>query len=145
VYLIDIIQFPVKNSPLDISSLQVDYAEKGLSLRQIAAQKIHSRQVISDVLKANGVHLRAPRQIHENPSRLKFGYRKKAGKVVPHMGEQQVIQAIKDLKGEGMTLRGIAQRMTALRIPSKNGKPKWHPMMVKRILDAFKNEIAVKI
>jgi hypothetical protein len=51
------------------------------------------------------------------------------------MGEQQVIAATKDLRTEGMTLRQIALRMTALRIPSKNGKIKWHPMMVKRILD----------
>jgi hypothetical protein len=38
------------------------------------------------------------------------------------MGEQQVVAAIKDLRREGMTFRQIAQRMTALRIPSKNGK-----------------------
>ena len=135
VYLIDIIQLTIKNPPLDISSLQVDYVEKGLSLRQIAAQKFHSRQVISEALKTNGVRLRAPGQGHGNPSQLKFGYRKEAGKVVPHMGEQQVIGAIKDLRAEGMTFRQIAQRMTALRIPSKNGKMKWHPMMVKRISD----------
>lgn len=61
-----------------------------------------------------------------------------------HLGEQQVIGAVKDLKAEGMTLRQIAQRMMALRIPSKNGKIKWHPMMIKRILDSFKNEIESK-
>jgi hypothetical protein len=51
------------------------------------------------------------------------------------MGDQQIISAIEDLKADGMTLRQIAQRMSVLRIPSKNGKVKWHPMMVKRILD----------
>jgi hypothetical protein len=29
--------------------------------------------------------------------------------------------------------------MTALNIPSKNGKKKWHPMMIKRIIDAYKS------
>lgn len=131
----DIIQVPVKNTHIDVCSLQVDYVEKGLSLRQIADQKVHSMQVISRTLRVSGVHLRAPGQGHGNPSQLRFGYRKVVGKVMPHIGEQQVISAIQDLRADGMTLRQIAQRMTALRIPSKNGKVKWHPMMVKRILD----------
>lgn len=135
MYLIDIIQLPVKSPLIDISSLQADYVEKGLSLRQIAAKKFHSKQVISEALKENGVCLRAPGQGHGNPSQLRFRYRKEAGKVAPHMGKQQVIAAIKDLRMEGMTLRQIAQRMTALKIPSKNGKSRWHPMMIKRIVD----------
>jgi len=141
VYLVDIIQLPDKNPQIDPSSLHHKYHEKGLSLRQISAETFHSRQVISEVLKASGVRLRAQGQGHGNPSQLKFGYRKEAGKVVPHMGEQQVISAIRDLRAEGMTLRQIAQRMTVLRIPSKNGKLKWHPMMVQRIIEADNNKI----
>lgn len=53
------------------------------------------------------------------------------------MGEQQVIGAVKDLKDEGMTLRQLAHRLTILGIPTKNGKRRWHPMMVKRIIDHF--------
>jgi hypothetical protein len=135
VYLTDIISIPASKSPIDLISLRQKYQEKGLSLRQISAETFHSRQVISDALEASGVHLRAACQGHGNPSQLRFGYRKAAGKVIAHMGEQQVISAIKDLKAEGMTFRQIAQRMTALRIPSKNGKLKWHPMMIKRIFD----------
>lgn len=135
MYLVDIITLPVKNPPIEISSLLQDYEEKGLSLRQIAAQKVHSRSTIQKNLKRADIKLRAPGQSHGNPSQLRFGYRKHACKVVTHMGEQQVIAAIKDLRGEGMTLRQIAFRMRVLRIPSKNGKTKWHPMMVKRVLD----------
>ncbi len=129
---------------MDLCSLQLDYVEKGLSLRQIAAQKVYCRQVISEALKESGVRLRAPGQGHGNPSQLKFGYRKEAGKVVKHMGEQQVMRAIQDLRAEGMTLRQITQRMMVLRIPSKNRKLGWHPMMIKRILDTFKNELESK-
>ena len=82
-----------------------------------------------------GTKLRADGQGHGNPSQLRFGYRKESGKVVLHKGEQQVVQAIKDFRIEGLTLRQISQRMTALRIPTKNGQEKWHPMMVKRIID----------
>lgn len=136
LYLTDIITLPVINHAVDISSLRKEYEENGLSLRQIAAQKVHSRTKISELLRSEGVTIRAPSQAYGNPSQLRFGYKKKAGKVVPHLGEQQVIGAIIDLRAEGMTFRQIAQRMTTLRIPSKNGKYHWHPMMVKRVLDS---------
>jgi IS30 family transposase len=137
MYLADIITLPVINQSKEISSLLVDYEEKGLSLRQIAAKKVHSRSTIQKNLKRADVRLRAPGQNYGNPSQLKFGYRKEAGKVILHHGEQMVIAAIKDFRAEGMTLRQIAQRMSVFRIPSKNGKTKWHPMMVKRIVDGF--------
>ena len=121
---------------IEISSLLLDYEQKGLSLRQIAAKKVHSRNTISKLLKDAGVQLRATGQAHGNPSQLKFGYRKEKGRIVAHKGEQQIIGAIKDFRIEGLTFRQIAHRMTALRIPSKNGKLKWHPMMVKRVLDS---------
>lgn len=57
-----------------------------------------------------------------NPSQLRFGYRKELGRVVPHKGEQQIVEAIKDIRSEGLTMRQIAQRLTALKIPSKKGK-----------------------
>jgi predicted DNA-binding protein (UPF0251 family) len=136
LYLTDIITLPVINPSKEISSLLVDYEEKGLSLRQIAAKKVHSRSTISEILKEAGVKVRAPCQGHGNPSQLRFGYRKDLGRVVPHKGEQQIIEALKDFRTEGLTFRQIAQRMTALRIPSKNGKFKWHPMMVKRALSS---------
>lgn len=139
LYLTDIITLPVINQSKEISALLVDYEENGLSLRQIAAKKVHSRSTIQKNLKRADVMLRAPGQGHGNPSQLRFGYRKEAGKIVAHMGEQQVIAAIKDLKAEGMTLRQIAYRLTVLRIPSKNGKTKWHPMMVKRIAQDTKS------
>jgi hypothetical protein len=42
-----------------------------------------------------------------------------------------------DFRADGLPLREIAQRLTVLNIPTKNGKKKWHPMMVKRIIDQF--------
>jgi hypothetical protein len=88
VYLTDIIRIPAAKSSLDLISLRQKYQEKGLSLRQISAETFHSRQVISDALEAGGVILRAAGQGHGNPSQLRFGYRKEAGRVVPHLGEQ---------------------------------------------------------
>ncbi len=121
--------------PVEISSLLLEYEEKGLSLSQIAAQKVHSRSTIQKNLKRTDVQLRAAGHGHGNPSQLRFGYRKELGRVVPQKGEQQIVEAMKDFRSEGLTLRQIAESMTALRIPSKNGKLKWHPMMIKRVID----------
>lgn len=135
MYLADTVTLPVIKPPIEISSLLLEYEENGLSLRQIAAKKVHSRSTIQKNLKRADIRLGAPGHGHGNPSQLRFRYRKESGKVVGHMGEQQVIAALKDLRNEGMTLRQLSQRMTTLGIPTKNGKRKWHPMMVKRILD----------
>jgi IS30 family transposase len=122
-----------------ISSLLLDYEKKGLSLRQIAAQKVHSRSTIQQNLKRADVRLRAPGHGHGNPAQLRFGLKKKEGTVSSHKGEQLIIEVIMDFRDDGLTFRQIAQRMTALNIRSKNGKKKWHPMMVKRIIDAYKS------
>jgi len=131
---VDIITLTLIKHPIEISSLLLEYEKKGLSLRQIAAQKVHSRSTIQKNLKKTDIQLRAAGHGHGNPSQLRFGYRKELGRVVPHKGEQQIVEAIKDFRSEGLTMRQIAQRMTALKIPSKNGKSQWHPMMVKRVL-----------
>lgn len=106
-------------------------------MRQIAAHKVHSRSTIQKNLKRADVQLRAPGHNYGNPAQLKFGFRMKEGIVSLHKGEQLIIEAVMDFRADGLTLREIAQRLTALDISSKNGKKKWHPMMVKRIIDQF--------
>lgn len=110
-----------------------DYEQKGLSLRQISDKTFHSKSTITLNLKQQNVILCSPRNAHGNPSQLRFGFRKTEQEVIPHRGEQHVAGMIQDFRSEGLTLREIAKRLTSLRIPSKNGKYKWHPMMVKRI------------
>ena len=79
--------------------------------------------------------LRSPGNAHGNPSQPRFGFRKTEQGIVSHRGEQHAAGMIQDFRAEGLTLREIAIRLTSLRIPSKNGKHKWHPMMVKRVVD----------
>jgi hypothetical protein len=86
-------------------------------------------------LKRADVRLRAPGHGYGNPAQLKFGFKKIEGKVLPHKGDRLIMGAIKDFRTDGLTYRQIAQRMMALQIPTKNGKVKWHPMMIKRIID----------
>jgi hypothetical protein len=105
----------------------------------VITRTFHSRSAIQKNLKRADVRLRAPSHGHGNPAQLRFGFKKKEGIVSSHKGEQLIIEVIKDFRDDGLTFRQIAQRMAALNIPSKNGKKKWHPMMVKRIIDAYEN------
>lgn len=85
------------------------------------------------------IRLRALGHNYGKPAQLKFGYKKSEGKVIPHEGERLIVEAIKDFRADGFTYRQIAQKMTALKIPTKNRKETWQPMMVKRIIDNFQN------
>lgn len=88
-------------------------------------------------LKRADGQLRAPCYGHGNLAQLKFGYKKKEGIVSINKGEQLIIEIIMNFRDEGLTLRQVSQMLTDLQIPSKNGKNKWHPTMVKRIIDNF--------
>lgn len=52
-----------------------------------------------------------------------------------HKTEQRVIDAIRQMKDEGLSLRAIARCLDGMKVPTKNRGKKWHPEMVKRILD----------
>lgn len=129
----DIIQIVESKNKLDLNSLHHKYYGNGLSLRQISKVTFHSKSTVANCLKKNGFKLRRPCHHHGNPSQLKFGFKKSNKGLEESESEKRVILLIKELKDEGLTYREIAKRMMAFKIPSKNGKKNWHPMMVKRI------------
>ena len=108
---------------------------KGPWFEANCSQKSSLPQPYPENLKRADVRLRAPGHNYGNPAQLKFGYKKRDGKLIPHEGERLIGDAIKDFRADCLTYRQIAQRMTALKILTKNGKVKWHPMMIKRIVD----------
>lgn len=67
---------------------------------------------------------------------LQFGYQKTPIGIVPHAGEQKVIQRILSYRANGQSFKKIAAQMTATGVLTKSGKTKWHPMNVKRIIDS---------
>ncbi len=101
-----------------MSSLLEKYQEKGLSLRQITALSVHSRDRITERLKEAGVEIRG-------------NQRSGSIKIKPY-DEVYIVQMVKTLRDQGQTYRQIAQKMTAIKVRSKSGKLKWHPMMVRR-------------
>lgn len=105
-----------------LSSLLEKYQEKGLSLRQITATSIHSRDRITERLKEAGVQLRP-----HNPAKRKT------------LSQAEIIELMRNMRDKGKTYRDIAEELTKLKAKSKNGKMQWHPMMVKRLLSSSLN------
>ena len=60
--------------------------------------------------------------------------KKNLGKEVPHVGEQRVIKMVKDFREDGLSLRRIAKLLTKFGVPTKNHAKKWHPEMIRRLL-----------
>ena len=114
-------------SPLTKSFLHENYIEKGLSVRQIAAQKISSKTAVLDALKRHNIPVRAPGNYTKNRKTIieRFGFRKVDGKLVPHPDESKVIERIIKLRQQGVGSSKIAKIFNEEGVPTKTGK-KWH-------------------
>ena len=100
-----------------MSSLLEKYQENGLSLRQITALSVHSRDRITEHLKEAGVQLRP-----HNPARRRA------------LIYAEVMELIQNMRGKNKTYRDISEVLTKLRVDTKAGKTQCHPMMVKRLI-----------
>ena len=90
-----------------MSSLLEKYQKKGLSLRQITATSVHSRERITERLKEAGVQLRP----HNHAKRKT-------------LGEAQIMELMQNMRSKGTTYREIAEELTKLKAKSKTGKKK---------------------
>jgi hypothetical protein len=115
--LTDFIDYSGMRPEESLSSLLEKYQEQGLSLRQIAALSVHSRDRITERLKEAGVKLRP-----HNPAQKQA------------FSEGQINELMHHMRKNGKTYREIAKELTGIKAKSKTGKTQWHPMMVKRML-----------
>jgi hypothetical protein len=53
---------------------------------------------------------------------------------IPHQGEQKVIDAVLEMRKQGLSLRQIARFLSKVGVPTKQRGVSWHPQMVKRLL-----------
>jgi hypothetical protein len=120
----------------DKEFLHQKYVVEKLSLAQIASQISSSKMVIGKYLRYFEIPLRAANQPHGRPSQPKFGSRIQHGSVTTHLGERRVINAIQELRGQGLTLRQIARFLSQAGVPTKCRGKRWHPQMIKRVLDS---------
>lgn len=84
-----------------------------------------------------GIPLRERSQPHGRQSQVKFGQRRVNGQVMEFKKEQKIIQSAKQMLTQGLSLRQIAKNLSAMGVPTKCNGKKWHPEMVRRILESI--------
>lgn len=62
-----------------------------------------------------------------------FGWLARAGELMPDLLEQEVIQYLRRWYRAGLSLREMARKLTALKLPTKRGGA-WHPSIISKIL-----------
>ncbi len=67
-------------------------------------------------------------------AQVPYGFRRSEGMLVPHLGEQRVIQSIKKMSSDGLSYRSICGFLTSIGVPTKNKGRGWQPEMVRRML-----------
>jgi hypothetical protein len=136
-YMLDSRDFYHLPPYLDSIFLQRKYVVEGLSLAQIAALIFSSKDAVRRGLKKAGIKIREPHVPHNGrQSQPRFGQWRIKGKVIELKIEQRVIDAIREMNGNGLSLRAISRCLAKMQIATKCRGKKWHPEMVKRILEA---------
>jgi hypothetical protein len=135
LYIPDFTGFLPKPVYMDADFLHRKYIQESRSIAEIAVLASSSKMVIRKHLLLQGVVLREPSKPHGRPSNPKYGERLVYGKATAHLGEKRVINAILELRSQGMTLRQVASFLSQMGVPTKERGHRWHPQMVKRILD----------
>ena len=56
-------------------------------------------------------------------------------KLTPQAGEYEVVKEMHQLRRQGYSLREIVELLNTRGVATKTGKSKWHPQVVKEVLD----------
>lgn len=135
-YVVDKIDFSVEGWWRSKTFLTEKYVNLGLSIRQIADETFSSREAVRAALYEFSIPLRRKGGDRLRPSQAPYGFRKVSGELIPHLGEQRVIQSIRKMSEDGLTYRQICNYLKAIGIPTKNrGSRGWQPEMIRRILE----------
>lgn len=114
--------------------LHENYVEKGLSIGRISKQIFSSKEAVRNGLIKVGIEIREKSQHHGNPAQPKYGQRKVKKSLVEHKMEKRTIEAITQMKEEGLSLRAIARCLNQMKVPTKKRGKSWHPEMIRRII-----------
>ena len=112
------------------------YVVEGLSIKEIASEIFSSKEAVRNALRRFEIPVREAHKPHNGRvSCQKYGTKLRSGRASPHVAEQKMIETIKELRAQGMTLRKVAEILSNMGVPTKKRGNRWHPEMVKRILD----------
>ena len=135
-YLIIIPEETMQPLYKDKAFVHQKYVIEGLSIKEIAREIFSSKAAISNALRRFDIPVREAHKPHNGRvSSPSYGTKLRSGRASPHVAEQQMIETIKELRAQGLTLRKVAEILTNMGVPTKKRGKSWHPEMVKRILD----------
>lgn len=134
IYLVETIDFIHTEPWRSRTFLEEKYVKNGRSIAQIASQTLSSRSAVRDALIEFGIPLKQQGKPGLRPAQVPYGYRKSDGLLVPHLGEQRIIQSVKKMSNDGLSYRKICDFLTSVGVPTKNQGKGWQPEMIRRIL-----------
>ncbi|PIP89047.1 MAG: hypothetical protein COW01_15795 [Bdellovibrionales bacterium CG12_big_fil_rev_8_21_14_0_65_38_15] len=123
---------PIHNEQL----LRKLYLEMDFSSYQIAEISGWSKTSVADALRNLGIF----KEERKGPL-PRYGKRLEGGKLIPHLGEQKVINKMLSLRNKGLSYEAIASELNKKKIPSKNGG-QWHKSTIIEILKRKLNKEA---
>ena len=131
-----VIQSRIKTGlvPFNKAVLHQKYVIERCSMRQIAVEFASSKTAIRNALKTFGIPLRGRWKNPYRSHNLPFGKKLRRRKVVDYRREQEVIRSILKMHDARLSNMAIAQALTAMRIPTKKRRLKWHHEMIRQIL-----------
>ncbi|MGZ6411293.1 MAG: recombinase family protein [Bdellovibrio sp.] len=100
-------------------------------MNKIACLTFSSRSTVVKYLKEFKIELRVE---DLTAGTLPFGSRRYRQKKVPNEQEQSVIKRAKELRGQGLSYKKIANIMNTVGIRTKTGRTKWYAKTVRDII-----------
>ncbi len=133
-HLVEMIDFIHTEPWRSKTFLEEKYVKNGRSIAQIAEETLSSRAAVRDALIGFNIPLRKQGNPGLRPSQVPYGFRRSAGLLVPHLGEQRIIQSIQKMSNDGLSYRKICDFLTSVGVPTKNQGKGWQPEMIRRLL-----------
>ena len=110
------------------------YVVEGLNLCELARETDTRRTTLRSRLIKHGIPLRSQVDQKKLQAHNKYGNHKRKGQTTEKKVGQKTIDAIFEMKKNGMSLRSIAKTLDQLKIPTKAKGKKWQYEMVRQIL-----------
>jgi DNA invertase Pin-like site-specific DNA recombinase len=90
-------------------------------------------------LRRLGIHDKGSKKRVITQGQIPFGYNYRNGKLEKNKKEQEVIRIIKQLRSNGLSLRGIARELNKRLVPTKKNRI-WQATKVSTILSRVGNQ-----
>jgi hypothetical protein len=129
---------------IDDDYVQKQYCENGLNMTQISKLLNTSRHKIKASLVRSGVEFNLSWKQKEALRHKKYGYKRERKKTVEHKAEQRAINAVREMRGKGLSYQEIADILHQMKIPTKTCGKRWTKGMVRNIFVKYASNQSAK-